>query len=329
MSTTVKAPIIYPIIVETDEQNLRSYNFYLVENNHKLFLVDAGYDDDISWNKFQEVLLGNGFGLEDLDAILLTHHHFDHLGLVNRILERREVPVYAHEQAIVRLRRDKGHLERRIRFFDQLYREMGCTDKRVDQEIQRLKIYVEKNELQIVDAEINILREGDEIFGFEVLEVIGHSLDHLAFYHRESKQMLVGDHMIQHMSSNALIDIDHRGKRPYSLVYYEKSLERVLNMPVDVAYSGHGDIIDEPHKLLRKKLKRIEDKGQLILQMLNKKQTPAMIAEKVYGERYKSLFPLVMSEIIGHMDRLHYKGRIRLKVEKGVHYYERSRRPRI
>lgn len=329
MSTTLKSPEVYPVVLETEAANLRSYNFYIVKNDQKLFLVDAGIEDDSSWDKLQGVLKENGFTLNDLDAILLTHHHFDHVGLVNRIVEKHQIPVYAHEQSIVRLKRDATHLENRIQFFENLYKEMGCDVERVGQEIERLQLYVDMNELQIVDSDINILREGDEIFGLEVLEVLGHSLDHLAFYHKDSKRIFVGDHMIQHMSSNALIDIDHKGERPYSLVYYEKSLQRLLELPIDIAYPGHGEIIHQPYELLHEKLGRIKDRGQLILQMLNKRQTPASIAQQVYKDRFDSLFPLVMSEIIGHIDRLEYYGRIKRFVENGVNYYERSRRPRI
>lgn len=329
MVTTVKSPAIYPVIVETDLANLRTYNFYVVENNHKLFLVDAGNDDEESWDQLQHVLKENGYTLYDLDAILLTHHHFDHVGLVNRIAEEHPIPVYAHKNSIVRLRREEEYIESRIHFFKKLYKDMGCDIERVAKEIERLRVYVDKNEKQIINSEINILREGDKIFGFEVFEVIGHSLDHIAFYHQESEKILVGDHMIQHMSSNALIDIGEGGKRPLSLVYYEKSLKRLLDLPMKTVYPGHGAIITEPYKLLDEKLGRIRDRSHLILQMLNKPQTPASIAEKIYKDRYDSLFPLVMSEIIGHIDRLEYYGRIKRTVKNGVNYYERARRPRI
>lgn len=329
MVTTVKSPTIHPVIIETDFANLRSYNFYIVEHDHKIFLVDAGNDDEASWDQLQDVLQENGLSLQDLDAILLTHHHFDHVGLVNRIVDEHPIPVYAHEKSIVRLRREKHYVEGRINFFNQLYKDMGCDMERVAQEMERLRIYMDKNEQQILNSDINILREGDMIFGFEVLEVIGHSLDHIAFYHRESEKMLVGDHMIQHMSSNAIVDFDEPGKRIRSLVSYEKSLQRLAELPMKTVYPGHGEIITEPYKLLREKLGRIRDRAQLILQMLNKPRTPAEIAAKIYKERYDSLFPLVMSEIIGHIDRLEYYGRIKRTVKNGINYYERARRPRI
>lgn len=325
MVTKVKTPAIYPVIINTDEANLRSFNFYIVNHQDTLFLVDAGYDNEQSWEELQRVLRKNGYTLTDLDAILLTHHHFDHVGLVNRIVSEHSIPVYAHKEAIIRLRRNHSYLQRRIEFFNDLYLRMGCSDTRVAEEMYRLRKYVEKNEKQIVDCEIKTVQEGDELFGFKVLEVFGHSLDHIAFYHEESKKILVGDHMIEHMSSNAIIDVGRDRDRPRSLVMYEKSLKRLLHIPIDIAYSGHGDLIIDPYSLIHKKLKRIKDKGELILQMLHKPKTAASVAEKIYKDRYNALFPLVMSEIIGHIDRLEYYGKVTRSINKGVYYYERSK----
>lgn len=324
MAIKVKAPEIYPVTISTDVANLRSFNFYLVRNKGHLFLVDAGYDDDANWEALHDVLRQNGYKLTDLEAILLTHHHFDHVGLVNRILSEHAIPIYAHQEAIIRLRRDPKYLQRRIEFFDVLYRRMGCSEREVAEEMYRLARYVEKNEKQIIDCEIKTIKEGDELFGFKVLEVFGHSLDHIAFYHKASKQILVGDHLIEHMSSNAIIDIGPKGQRPRSLVLYEQSLKRLLDIPIEIAYSGHGAIITKPYSLIHKKLKRIEDKGEVILQLLNKPQTAAAVARRIYKERYKLLFPLVMSEIIGHIDRLHYYGKVKKQVKKGVYYYEKT-----
>lgn len=322
-------PSIHPIMIETDQANLRTYNFYLVETGEHLILVDTGYDSDQGWESLQRLLKKKAYTISDLDAILLTHHHFDHVGLVNRIVEQHPIPVYAHKESVLRLRRDPQHLKRRIRFFNNLYLQMGCDKKRVEKEIERLKRYVDTNEKQIVHTNIELLEEGDQVFNFEVLEVMGHSLDHLAFYHRESKQILVGDHMIKHMSSNALIDLGPNGERPLSLVMYEKSLKRLFDLPIELAFSGHGEVIDQPYPLLEEKLERIEKRGNLILQMLFSWKTPAQIAKEVYKERYDSLFPLVMSEIIGHIDRLEYYGQVKKREKNGVFYYERARPPQL
>lgn len=322
MITTVKTPKIHPIIVPSSS-GLRSYNCYLLQYNGATFLVDAGVAKEEGWQAFQHALQEEGLKLEQLDAILLTHHHIDHIGLVNRILAEHPVPVYAHEDAIIRLERDPDFLKKRMVFYDTLYKKMGADSKKVDLEIKRMQEYMIKKEGEKINTDIRVLKEADEIFGFRVLEVPGHSPDHIAFFHEQSRTMMVGDHMIQHMSSNALVDMDENDERLLSLVIYEESLKRLQKMSIDVAYSGHGEVITDPQQLLIKKLRRIEDKGKLILQLLQDAKTPAEVAQEIYKEKYETQFPLVMSEIIGHIDRLEHLRKIRKTERVGINYYER------
>lgn len=106
-------PVIYPVIVPTSS-SLATFNFYLVKNQGKLMLVDAGVDSEKCWNHFNRVLQENGFQIADIDKIVLTHSHQDHTGLVNRILAFHNIPVYAHPDAVVRLERNESFLMNRI-----------------------------------------------------------------------------------------------------------------------------------------------------------------------------------------------------------------------
>lgn len=322
MITTVKTPEIHPIIVPSSS-GLRSYNFYLMRYHGATFLVDAGVAKEESWQAFQSVLKENDITLNQLDAILLTHHHIDHIGIVNRILAEHSIPVYAHEDTVIRLQRDPQFLLKRREFFESLYKKMGVDSKKVTLEMKRLLDNVVKYESEKINANFRLLKEGDTIFGLHVIEVPGHSPDHIAFYHEESGVMVVGDHMIQHMSSNALVDIGEAGQRLSSLVIYEQSLKRLQNLTIDTAYSGHGEIITDPQQLLIKKLRRIEEKGKLILQLLQDEKTAAEVAQEIYKEKYETQFPLVMSEIIGHIDRLEHLRMIKKTKRMGINYYQR------
>src|SRR5699024_1658333 len=107
MSKQTNHPIVHPIIVET-RSSLLSVNFYLVQTEQSLFLIDAGLPTEKCWHQLNEVLQKNGWKIEDIQKIILTHNHHDHIGLVNRIRSHHHIPVYAHRDAVVRLQRERS-----------------------------------------------------------------------------------------------------------------------------------------------------------------------------------------------------------------------------
>src|SRR5258708_38303657 len=69
-------------------------NFYLVEQSGGLTLVDAGTPGD--WRLFLRTLDGLGRRLDDLDAVVLTHAHPDHVGFAERARREGPASVWVH-----------------------------------------------------------------------------------------------------------------------------------------------------------------------------------------------------------------------------------------
>src|SRR5699024_5547031 len=106
--------------------------------NDTLTLVDAAIDDDEAYQIFLDVLEENNLQVKDISEIVLTHNHSDHTGFVRRIREETDVNVYAHPKGHQRLMRDVIFLTIRIKFFDQLYKNHGCGERRIG-EVVRMK----------------------------------------------------------------------------------------------------------------------------------------------------------------------------------------------
>ena len=70
-------------------------SFYLIEDGGKLVLVDAGAPRD--WDLLVRTLATLGRGLEDLDAVLITHAHSDHTGFAERARTTADAPVWIHQ----------------------------------------------------------------------------------------------------------------------------------------------------------------------------------------------------------------------------------------
>jgi glyoxylase-like metal-dependent hydrolase (beta-lactamase superfamily II) len=73
-------------------------NWYLVEEDGRLTVVDAGVPS--SWDSLQAALSRLHRTLGDVEAIVLTHGHFDHVGFAERARTALGVPVYVHENDV-------------------------------------------------------------------------------------------------------------------------------------------------------------------------------------------------------------------------------------
>jgi glyoxylase-like metal-dependent hydrolase (beta-lactamase superfamily II) len=70
-------------------------NWYLVEEDGRLTVVDAGVPS--SWASLHDALGKLGRRPSDVEALVLTHGHFDHVGFAERARAELGVPVYVHE----------------------------------------------------------------------------------------------------------------------------------------------------------------------------------------------------------------------------------------
>lgn len=310
---------VLPIIVPVPS-GLKSINFFLVKSNKSLILIDAGLNNNDCYQALIQGLHVNDLALTDITSIILTHHHIDHIGLVNHITTKHSIPVYVHPKSIPRLKRDDAFLNMRIEFFSSLYEQMGCGEEGKKQ-IYFLKQAIIKNRADAINADLYPI-EIRQLNDFELLEVPGHAPDQIALLDNSSKWLFSGDLLLNHISSNALVEPDNTGERIFSLIDHMNSLKRCLSLPIDLVFPGHGLIINDPMELVQKRLMSIEDKAARLTTLIREGvSTGSHLAQTYYKDRYQKQFSLVMSEIIGHLDYLEMNGRIHKELKDGIWYY--------
>jgi glyoxylase-like metal-dependent hydrolase (beta-lactamase superfamily II) len=91
--------MLYPNVADGLHRIEDSYtNWYLIEEEGRLTVVDAGVPS--SWSSLLEALNRLGRSSADVDAVVLTHAHFDHVGFAERARRKLGIPVYVHENDV-------------------------------------------------------------------------------------------------------------------------------------------------------------------------------------------------------------------------------------
>jgi len=91
--------VLYPNVAEGVHRIEDSYtNWYLIEDGGRLTVVDAGVPT--SWTSLLDALSRLGRSPGDVEAVVLTHAHFDHVGFAERARRELHVPVYVHENDV-------------------------------------------------------------------------------------------------------------------------------------------------------------------------------------------------------------------------------------
>ena len=136
-------------------------NTYFIENEKSVILVDPASDYDLIKKKLNQIN-------KPLKAILLTHAHFDHIGALDDVVAKYQVPVYMH-----RLEFD---------FLTDTYK--NGSEKFKQYGLEPITSNVSPNQLDEGSVEI-------EGFQFNVLHTPGHSPGSLSFVFDEFA--VVGD----------------------------------------------------------------------------------------------------------------------------------------
>ncbi|MGG0656738.1 MBL fold metallo-hydrolase [Rummeliibacillus pycnus] len=295
---------VYPIIFPTSYGLIGTINFFVINDGESLSLIDAGIDHEDCWEYFNLALAEQGYAVTDIDRIILTHHHEDHVGLLKRILALKDIPIYAHPLTILRLQMDADFFMMRYQFFHELYREMDCLHDAQPRLEKLSRTLNELDERKLIANYIPI-QAGDFVSGLEVIETPGHSPDSISLYDKERKWLFCGDLVLKESSTNAIIDPNLNGVRLKSVTEQRQSLTKCEELDALLVFPGHRTIIENHKQLINQKLESMNRKSKRMLALLaNEPQTASSLAKQYYKSKYKTEFSLVMSEIIGYLDYL-------------------------
>ncbi len=318
----------HPEIVRIELQTpfpVGSVNAYLMLGNDTRVLVDCGPNYEPARKALLASLARHGLQPEDVTALVLTHGHVDHVGLTS-LFQSRGVPVYALKGVQTWLTPGGEWDHYRAAFFESLYASMGVPEDLMARAKRDLFLLQKWNDRSVVDVELQPGQTLPWFPMFEVLHVPGHAQAALALWNRETGDILTGDQLLPHVSSNAFIEptLDAAegrvATRTKSLIQYRANLQALARMKLATVYPGHGDPFEGPRDLIRSRLADQERRQlqfyELVVEAPN--STAFDIAVK-YFPRHLNQLSLIMSETLGFLDWLAADGKIEaFETKEGV-----------
>ncbi len=290
-------------------------NCYLIEDS-PLTLVDTGPNSGKSLDELTRQLAELGYAVEDLELIVISHQHIDHLGLVEILASRSAAEVAAIDILVPFVERYSEDTEADDEFASGLMRRYGIPDdlimalRSVSRSFRGWGAAAEVTR-PLADGEMLAFRNRE----LEVQLRPGHSPSDTVFWDADRAILLCADHLIDTISSNPLLARPLDGSdagRPKSLVRYLESLARTRELPAEVLLPGHGEpitdhvaLIDERFALHRRRATKLQN---LIVE---RTRTAYELAQELWGNVAVTQAFLTLSEVVGHVDLLIDAGIVR------------------
>ncbi len=189
-------------------------NVYLLRINNQKYLVDTGTPNNAS------LLLSQ---IKELDGIIITHAHFDHIGSVYGIQIKLNCPVFVHKDDLVYLVREK-----RFRFSGVLGKVASLGER-----VYKIGMPVD---VKLIDE---LIEKSDE--NLEIIHTPGHTPGSICILY--NRCLICGD-LVRHSKKYHLIGKNEVKLSPKSFCSdynaYLNSVRKILELDFDVILPGHG-----------------------------------------------------------------------------------------
>ncbi|WP_165613487.1 MBL fold metallo-hydrolase [Desulfotruncus arcticus] len=209
-----------------------------------VYLVD-GLAVDTGPSKFRKDYL-NFFNSHRPERVVLTHFHEDHSGNAP-FLEKNGVEIYSHPSAISLCR-----VNAKIPFYRRIF--WGSRSKFSPRPV------------------------GSEIEGltrtFQIIEVPGHSFDHIAIYDPGEGVFFTGDLFVTPKTKIVM-----KCENIYRIM---DSLKKILNYDFRAVYCAHAGVVDNGREMIKKKTEYLENLVGEVFLLKEKGMGVAEINKKIF-----------------------------------------------
>jgi glyoxylase-like metal-dependent hydrolase (beta-lactamase superfamily II) len=244
------------------------------------YLLDPGPTEASEQQRLFDVLDEHAHAGPRLTAVVLSHHHPDHIGAARACAERYHVPVWAHAATAEKLK-DRIIINRTLDDGERL--NLGrCPD-------------------------------GGGPWHLEAIHTPGHAPGHLAFYEPRYRLLFAGD-MVSTITSIVIVPPEG------DLTVYLQALERLRAFDCRLLLPSHGNVSARPAETLNDCIAhRAKREKQLLEALAVGPRAVDELAEELYDGLSAPLMVFAKLQITAGLLKLEREGRV-VKENEGGSY---------
>lgn len=278
-------------------------------------LIDTGEKSEDSWNALIDGLSAEGLKITDLERIIITHAHVDHMGMAARVADASGAQVWVSD-LVKDWAVDLPSMQKaRWKIITELLTEItNKSDSPLHQGFAKFFNNYKAYWDPIPPDSVEVFSIGSSLTlgksDWEVIHAPGHCINQTCFYDHKSKDLIAAD-MLLKIASTPVVDaqIEDPSKRTGGLTEMIRTMEKFNSLELSTVYPGHYEPIYNGNDLLQKQLDRIDSRIE---------QTKALITSgsKSFFEILNNMYRGRMSGpaipmMIGYLDVLLANGMIK------------------
>ncbi len=300
-------------------------NCYLIEGS-PLTLIDTGPKTSKSLAVLKQELQVRSYELSDIEQILLTHGHIDHVGLVAQFVRERE-RVHGNPTEVWMHQKDAGALVNYERYTENymasIVKLIAASGVPINEALilsQEGRTSLFKSIAESVPT-AKSFKDGASfrtgIGNVTALWVPGHSPGSTCYVCDDHQIIFSGDHILGDISSNPSISFDDSER--IGMMTYLESLDRISSIQSYMALPGHREPIRDIKARINTLRGEYDDKLKKAADLLtNNPQTIYEISRAVYGDYELNSLVLALAESHDLLRILERRNQARLTSQNGV-----------
>ncbi|MDY6795764.1 MAG: MBL fold metallo-hydrolase [Actinomycetota bacterium] len=278
-----------------------SANILLIRDDDGAILVDVGCGQEEAYLKVKDFVIAQGFRIDDVHTVVLTHAHPDHMGAMRYLLQEISPRIFLHPIEIP-LAAEPSQLNHT--FDVGLPYRYGLSPV-PPEEMDIVEYFSAACAMASAEATDEIptheaLVLGD--FAFQVIVTPGHAQGLVSLFDRDNGILFTAD------AVGAIVTWYSPSSGGFT--GFLEGLDRLSELPAKLLLPSHGKPSNEPHKKIEKTRASMLRREERILKELSSGPVPFPdLVMRVFKRPLMTIFPGTQM-LQCHLDKLEVEGKV-------------------